>query len=223
MTVDNVDGASWPPRHMGHIRRRPATFGATMSVRERASLGRRDGAVPGPVRAPRLATSGGQARRRGPGHRCAGAAGKRRLDDVGRWPYAGRGRVSGAPARPITRGSRQPKDRARPELFQHEHHRPATGSPGNLLVPRRHQTLDAVRGDGSAPGVPSGRPLSSVSRSWSGLPGVRASEQPGSTPANGRRASVRGGGPGTPEIIHPTVVVAWDAVGPVRDSAGGNS
>ena len=58
------------------IRRRPAPahFGATMFVCERASFGRPDAAVPVPVRAPRLATSGGQAGRGGPRHRCCGAA-----------------------------------------------------------------------------------------------------------------------------------------------------
>ena len=56
-----------PPARLAH-------FGATMFVCERASLGRPDAAVPGPVRAPWLATSGGQAGRRGPRHRCSGAA-----------------------------------------------------------------------------------------------------------------------------------------------------
>ena len=64
-------------RHSPHQPRspaRPARFRATMFVRERASLGRPDAAVPGPVRAPRLAPSGGQAGRRGPRHQCSGTA-----------------------------------------------------------------------------------------------------------------------------------------------------
>ena len=89
-------------RPVNHLRCRPAPpLRATMVVRERASPGRPDAAVPGPVRAPRLATSGGQAGRPGPRDRCSEAAQKRRLDDVGRWPDAGRDRVSGVPARPI--------------------------------------------------------------------------------------------------------------------------
>ena len=67
-------------------------------ARERAPVGRVDPAVPGAVRAPRLAAPHPSSARRGPQHRGAGTAGRRRLDGVGRGGDAGGRRVSGARA-----------------------------------------------------------------------------------------------------------------------------
>ena len=67
-------------------------------ARERALVSRVDAAVPGAVRAPRLAAPHPPSGRRGPQHRGAGTAGRRRLDGVGRGGDAGGRRVSGARA-----------------------------------------------------------------------------------------------------------------------------